>query len=439
MLAYDVEASIVVRPVAGGRAVSFAGISPRNGFPGTPRWSPDGKQLAFLRFYCHNCDEKLFVKPYPSGPEKLLGNVCGGAPSWTPDGRFLIATELASGYPGWGPCRVVLIPLDGGQRVRLAKEGDELALTADGKRLAYAAGNVVKMVNLDPEYRFASTPVEVAKEPHAIGSVLWSADGRTLVYQVGNCTKALTDGVMRLINPGAPIEITQILGDGGVLGVEARERSALWRFDLNATPLVPERVRTVPWTDEDLAVSPDGQRLVFSTVRNGEAQIWISRLDGSDARVLVATIPPFVEYGDRTGVDRLSWSPDGTWIALMTQPGIGHGVNDARLFLIPSSGGRLRKVADCSMSGGAPVWFDNGTVYIARTEKDYKTSYSLLEIATGRLTLIGDERIPRPPLVPLPSGAMNPHVAQNGRYLYYELPAEWKSRLVKVEGLLQTR
>lgn len=439
MLAYDREATIVVRPLDGGKAVPLAGVSPRNGFPTTPRWSPDGARIAFLRFYCHNCNEELFVKPYPSGPEKLLGDVCDGAPSWTPEGRFLIATELASGDTGSGPCRLVLIPLDGGPRVRIAKEGDQLALTADGKRLAYAAGNVVKTVNLDAEYGFADAPVEVAKEPHAISSLYWSADGRTLLYEVRNYTKVITDGAARVINPGALIGISQILADGSALGTEQSGPSALWRFDLNATPLVPERVRSIPWTDEDLSVSPDGQRLVFSTVRSGATQVWVSRLDGNGARVLVSSIPPFGEYGDRTMVDRLSWSPDGKWIALMTQPGVGHGVDDARLFVIPSSGGRLWKVADCSMIGRAPVWFDSATVYIGRTDEHRRTSYSLLEIATGRLTPIGEEEIPRPPLVPLPSGARNPHVAQNGRYLYYESSVDWKARLVKVEGLLPSR
>lgn len=411
----------------------------RNGLPDTPRWSPDGKQIAFLRFYCHNCNHKLFVKPYPGGPEKLLGEICGGTPSWTPDGRFLVAAELAGKYAGWDPCRLVLIPLDGSPRVRLSTEGDELALTTDGKRLAFAGRNVVKTVNLDPGYHFADPPVVLAKEPHAVASVLWSVDGHALVYQTWGYAKTVKDGISHLINPGASIGITQILPDGSVLGVEQLERSTLWRFDLNATPLVPEKVRTIPWTDEDLTVSPDGQHLVFSTIRNGAPQIWVSRPDGNEARVLVPSIPPFGEYGDRTTVDRLSWSPDGKRIALMTQPGVGHGDNDARLFVIPSSGGRLRKVSDCSMSGLDPVWFDNETLFIGRTDKDYKTSYSLLEMATGKLTPIAEDRIPRPPLIPLPNGARNPHVVQNGRYLYYESPVEWKSRLVKIEGLFRAQ
>jgi Tol biopolymer transport system component len=439
-LAYDAVGPdysiwIDVRPLSGGNAIHFAGWRDSGG-PHGARWSPDGKRIAFLRYYCHSCNLKLFVKEFPKGPEKLLGEVCGGTPSWTPDGRFLIATELAGKNAGWDPCRLVLVPLDGGARVRLAKEGDELALTADRKRLAYAAGNIVKTVHLDADYRFADTPVEIAKEPHVISSLHWSGEGGTLVYQVWNCTKAVTDGVARLIRLGGDIGISEILADGSALGTERRGSATLWRFDLKATPLVPEKVRSIPWTDEDLSVSLDGQQVAFVTARNGPTQIWVSRMDGSEARVLIPSIPPFDHYGDNTAVDGLSWSPDGKWIALQTEPGVGHGDTSERTFIVPSAAGRLRKVGDYGF-GQAPVWSEDGkALYVTKYSDSYEESDFVADVATGRLSSIANDRVPRLPLVPLPEGSGRSHVAQGGRYLYYEAPADWKPRLVKVEGLL---
>jgi hypothetical protein len=234
-----------------------------------------------LRFYCHSCNHKLFIRQFPKGPERLLGEVCGGTPSWTPDGRFLIATEIVGEDAGWGPCRLVLVPVQGGARVRLAREGDEFALTTDGKRLAYAAGNTLKTVHLDANYRFADAPLEMAREPHAIASLHWSGDGQTLiyqgpgVYQGSGYTKAVTDGVMRLINPGAHVDISQVLSDGSALGTEKVGRSELWRVDLKAAPQRPVSRRTVAGvrhhserSDADLGVTPGWQRCASPDFRD---------------------------------------------------------------------------------------------------------------------------------------------------------------------------
>jgi Tol biopolymer transport system component len=150
---------------------------------------------------------------------------------------------------------------------------------------------------LDASYRFADAPVEIAREPHAITSLSWSGDGRTLLYQVyqayqgRNYTKAVTDGAVRVINPGANIRISQILTDGGALGTEERGRSELWRVDLKDARHTPEKVGSIPWTDEGVNVSPDGQWVAFATTRNGPTQIWVSRIDvrseGRNARVLI--------------------------------------------------------------------------------------------------------------------------------------------------------
>ncbi|MGJ5815682.1 hypothetical protein [Paludibaculum fermentans] len=444
MLAYDAVSSdysiwIDVRPLSGGTAVHFAGRQDDGG-PLSPRWSPDGRRIAFLRFYCHNCDHKLFVKDFPNGPEKLLGAVCGGTPSWTPDGRFLLATELAGENAGWDPCRLVLIPLDGGPRVRLAKDGDELALTTDGKRLAYAAGNVVKSVELDARYRFANRPTEIARAPHAISSLHWSADQRTLVYQVWDYTKAVAAGAVRVIQTGARIRISQILADGSALGTEDRPASSLWRIDLKAARGEPETVRSIPWTDHYLSVAPDGRWLAFSTTRNGPTQIWVSRLDGSDARVVIAGIPPFDHYGDRTLVDGLSWSPDGKWIAMATQPGIGHGDSRGRIFLVPSAGGRLRKLTDCGSAFSAPLWTADGkALHVVRYSEGLRDNYFLADIATGALSPIAGDRVPKPPSFPLPADAQLSPVSQSGGFLYYEAPLTWEPRLVKVESLLSPK
>lgn len=175
-----------------------------------------------------------------------------------------------------------------------------------------------------------------------------------MVYQIWNSgivySKLISaEGVPsseRLVNTGGNIDISQILADGSRLGTEQGGQSALWRIDLQSALREPEKIQTIPWTDRLLHVSPDGRFLAFATNRNGATQVRVSRLDGTQPRTLVSSVPPFGSYGDSTRVAGISWSPDGKWIALLTEPGVGHGVDDGRLFLGRATGGRLRVLVE---------------------------------------------------------------------------------------------
>lgn len=75
----------------------------------------------------------------------------------------------------------------------------------------------------------------------------------------------------------------------------------------------PEQVR---FSNAMPVVSPDGQRVAFVSNRGGPMRIWVSRLDGSDARPVS---PPETEFHDAIGapIEQKvpAWSPDGNWIA----------------------------------------------------------------------------------------------------------------------------
>ena len=344
-LAFERSGKIFLRVLESGAVTHFVGDDYDDGFLDAVKWSPDGQRIAFTRDYCHHCPHKLFLKNASGGAEFPLGEVCGGSPSWTPDGRYLIATESTGGYEG-DECQLILIPADGSKRsVLRADEGDVAAVSPDGKRLLYSTGNVLKLVQLTSDFRLAGPPVAVASEAHAIGSIEWTPDGHAAIYESRGYAKLLPMGgpiySSRLLDMGGEIGISQILADGTALGVESIWPTALWRLDVSEPGKGEEKVRDVPWTDSDLSVSPAGKMVAFVTGRNGPEQIWVSNLDGSNSRVLVAAIPPFYEYGDNTRVGSVGWSPDGQWIAFLTNPGVGHGDSEARLFLIPSAGGRF--------------------------------------------------------------------------------------------------
>jgi Tol biopolymer transport system component len=166
----DYSTWIFLRPISGGQPISFAGSDGKDGSPARPRWSPDGRKIAFLRYYCNQCSSKLFVKNVPRGAERALGEVCMNPSAWTPDGRFLIAS--VPGSLGNGDCHITLIPVDGSRRINVTgTEGSVVALSADGKHLAYAARNRLKLASLIGDFRLAGTPITLANEPHAITTI----------------------------------------------------------------------------------------------------------------------------------------------------------------------------------------------------------------------------------------------------------------------------
>jgi Tol biopolymer transport system component len=441
---WEPDAQIVIRAFQGGPAVVFAERDDQEAAPSDPTWSPDGQRIAFLRDYCAHCPHKLFLKSSYGGPEFPLGEVCGGAPSWTPDGKALITAEPVGRDED---CRLALIPADGSRRTMLIpKEGDVAAVSPNGRRLLYADGHVLKLAQLTSDFRIAGPPVAIASEPHEIGSINWTPDGHAVVFQSwsdgATYTKLLpmngsVYSSMLLQIPGE-VSVWQILPDGSALGTETIAPTSLWRMDTKDQAEL--KIRELPWTDSSPAVSPTGETMAFVTVRNGPSQIWVSKLDGSESRILVSSIPPYGEYGDNTMVGGLSWSPDGKWIAFLTDPGVGHGDMEARLFLIPSGGGHLRTLMELCSIGDIRWSADSRSVFVGKEREPGPakpiTDYFQVNIVTGKQTAVAESTLPPIPPRPTRAELMSQHLVEGGRFVYFTVRPDMKSRIVLVRELL---
>src|SRR4030081_3789859 len=104
----------------------------------------------------------------------------------------------------------------------------------------------------------------------------------------------------------------------------------------------------------DPQVSPDGGRVVYSVGRadrerdRGTSQIWLSGIDGANPRRLTWT-------GDRNREPR--WSPDGRWIAFVSDRVKG----SSGVFVLPLDGpGEARELVHQRTSVGALAWSPDG-------------------------------------------------------------------------------
>ena len=100
---------------------------------GTPRWSPNGQQIAFDSRAPGNAD--IFVMDSQGGPPRQLTNETSAdvIPSWSRDGRWIYFASARSGF--W---EVWKMPSAGGPAEQVTRHGGYGAFeSADGKFLYY--------------------------------------------------------------------------------------------------------------------------------------------------------------------------------------------------------------------------------------------------------------------------------------------------------------
>jgi Tol biopolymer transport system component len=97
--------------------------------------------------------------------------------------------------------------------------------------------------------------------------------------------------------------------------------------------------------DLDPAVSPDGNRMAFSSSRDGNRHLWVAALDGTGAQPVTSGT-----WQD----DRPAWSHDARQLAFNSDRG---GIRS--LWVVAADGGSPRKVIDANLSGGV-TWSRDG-------------------------------------------------------------------------------
>ncbi len=365
------NSAIYVQQIGAGSPLRLT-TDPRNDY--NPVWSPDGRWIAFLREQSQGGNAELRLIPPLGGPERKLADIwVRGALvakpvylAWCPDSNCLVVTDSQ----GEGkPEALFVISLETGEKRQLTNPqlpvlGDtNPAVSPDGRslvfrrNLAFASGELYRLPlgeRLTPD----GEPRRLALATRDAEYLTWMPDSKEILYSARGSLWRLAasgespparlpfvgeDGRMPVISrpqPGSPPRLVY---------VRSFNDTNIWRVETPApgAPSATPPVVAISSTRVDATpqFSPDGRRVVFTSNRSGDSEIWVSDRDGSNAVQLTSM--------GRSATPR--WSPDGQLIAFDSNLE-GH----YEIYVIPASGGKPRRLTYHSANDHVPSFSRDG-------------------------------------------------------------------------------
>jgi eukaryotic-like serine/threonine-protein kinase len=326
---------------------------------GALRWSPDGSRIVYVRPGETHGDAIVVADANGENARDVVparGGWHTHWPAWSADGRFIYFSQTIATWNG-EPSEIFRVPAAGGEPqavVRTTRRALFPLPSPDGG-LFYGANP--SGVDLDLWWRPAgeSEPRRLTMGVGEYAEPRMSSDGQRLVSTLIEYRRALVSLEVDSSRRVAPRQLTD--GFGGDLEPCIPRRGGRMVFsssrsgNRNLWTAAPDGSKVLPLTsgaalEERPSCSPDGQQVVFVSDREGMRGIWVVSIDGGAPRRLVST----------PALDTLTWSPDGQQIALAVPAG-----DVPELVIVTVSDGAIRRL---SIPGGAhsPAWSPRGDV-----------------------------------------------------------------------------
>ncbi|NNE45693.1 MAG: serine/threonine-protein kinase [Rhodothermales bacterium] len=380
-IAYHSRASgnsdIWVVPIGGGAPVNVTEDS--EAFDIYPAWSPDGARLAFLS---GRGGGGLFVMPMPPAQARRIAEfpITLSRPVWSVDGAALFYTvgdSLKRVDVTSGITETTL--LAGTSQSRW-----DLSLSPDGRFLAYVDA-IARESESDRMWIMdmsSGSAVPITTRHGAYRSPFWDPNGRVLFF-VSNLGGITDIWKQTLSTSGQPAgEPTRVTNGIGIRDVSAATSGTAMAFskghrigtqNLWKIPILKDRLATwddaekltddsalIEWSD----LSADGKRLIFSSDRLGNQDLWLKNLETGEMTQL--TTDPENEWAPR-------WSPDESEIVFYSDRS---GNRD--IFVLSVESGFIRRVTDRPTEELQPDWSPDGReIWYYSVESGVPTVFSV--------------------------------------------------------------
>ena len=457
-IAFELLGDIYTLPIEGGKAKLIdGGMS----FDSQPKFSPDGKWVAFLSD--REGSENIWIM-HPDGTDvKQVSkdpNSEFASPSWDPNGKYVYVSKT---HFGIGPREIWMYHVDGGTGVQITKSKPTpttkredrtnamgVVASNDGRYLYYAErrrdfsyNSMFPLWQIKRKDRRTGEEDTILEQPRSAMRPLLSPDGKFLLY----VTRYETESGLRLRNlesgedhwvrypvtrddqeaifsrdlfpgyafmPGGKEIIYNQDGKIRRLNLESGSESIIpfsaeVSQDLGPKLDFPQKVEQGPVKVRlihDPAESPDGKKLVFSAMTH------LYTLDLPAGKAQRLTSEKGTEF-------QPAWSPDGKWITYISWSSQG-----GQLWKISTSGGAPVQLSKSLGLYSNPAYSPDGTKIVLLRGNAYDRENSEFDGGqTGNADLVWISADGGEPNLILPArGAGGPHFANEKDRIYVYTP-----------------
>jgi Tol biopolymer transport system component len=389
-----------------------------------PAWSPDGTQIAFLR-YGEIRTRGQAVSLFATGQVYLMSALGGSARrmtdlpawlqlSWSPDGTWLAAAKARTASDPPGGIHIISVARGEAHAVTFPKPpgfDHSPSFSPDGRSLAYASCGgppgapacSVYVLSLDADQRPQATAGPLTRQRQQIRGLTWSRDGRSIVYSSGSPADA-GRGLFRVQARGGTPPERIALGRHGEfpsLGgnperlafarVSSERDIYRWRFGEGAAGLIQSTL----WETHP-QYSPDGRRIAFESNRtDGGTEIWLADADGSN--------PTRLTRGPGNYQGSPGWSPDGRSIVFDSRA----ENSQVDIWTVSSDGTGLRQVTRGPTDAIVPSYSRDGRFIYFSSNRRGRSEIFRVAGSGGR-----EEQVTS-------AGGIQPFESRDGQTLYY--------------------
>jgi Tol biopolymer transport system component len=457
-IVFELVGDIYTLPIEGGEAKLIDGGM---AFDSQPKFSPDGKWIAFLSD--RDGSENVWIMKADGTEPKQISKEASAefaSPNWTPDGQYVLVSRAGFGINTF---EIWMYHIQGGTGVQVTKSKPApttrrqdrqnaigVSASADGKYLYYAhrTGGFTYEAQF-PLWQVARRDRKTGDEDILIRQLgssfrpVLSPDGNSILY----VTRYETESGLRLRNlqtgedrwvkypitrddqesrftrdlypgyayiPGGK-EIVYT-NDGKIhrLNIATGEEklipfTAKVSQELGPKLDFPQKVEDGPVKVrliQDAVESPDGKTLAFSALTH----LYVMDIPGGKPRRLTS--------GNAREFQPV-WSPDGKWIAYVTWSASGGDI-----LKVPASGGAPKVLTETSAFYSDPAWSPEGNRIVALRGNAYDRDNSTFDFGiAGSPDLIWLSADGGPANLIIPArGAGKPHFTheKDRIYLYTE-------------------